>query len=106
MVGLFEMPFEFDNVPLASLQIISPRPHHRSPLALYDHKYQDARCCIQATALRGQIDAKRVSVHSNWQLDKWREDAIHSKVNIAFMTCYVHSVAFAPVESKDIAVWC
>ena len=38
----FEMPFEFDNVPLASLQIISlfSPLGHLSPPALYNHKYQ------------------------------------------------------------------
>lgn len=49
MVWFFEMPFEFDNVPLASLQIISLTP----PLQLFTiANAKDALCCIQATALQ------------------------------------------------------
>lgn len=49
MVWFFEMPFEFDNVPLASLQIISLPP----PLQLFTiANAKDALCCIQATALQ------------------------------------------------------
>lgn len=51
MVWFFEMPFEFDNVPLASLQIISLTPP--SPLQLFTiANAKDALCCIQATALQ------------------------------------------------------
>lgn len=50
MVWFFEMPFEFDNVPLASLQIISLTP---PPLQLFTiANAKDALCCIQATALQ------------------------------------------------------
>lgn len=50
MVWFFEMPFEFDNVPLASLQIISLPP---PPLQLFTiANAKDALCCIQATALQ------------------------------------------------------
>lgn len=48
MVWFFEMPFEFDNVPLASLQIISLTPLQLFTIA----NAKDALCCIQATALQ------------------------------------------------------
>lgn len=48
MVWFFEMPFEFDNVPLASLQIISLTPPPLFTIA----NAKDALCCIQATALQ------------------------------------------------------
>ena len=53
MVWFFEMPFEFDNVPLASLQIIS-----LPPSAIFLPQFftitntKDALSCIQATALQ------------------------------------------------------
>lgn len=51
MVWFFEMPFEFDNVPLASLQIISLNPP--PPLQLFTiANAKDALCCIQATVLQ------------------------------------------------------
>lgn len=53
MVWFFEMPFEFDNVPLASLQIISLTPPSPPPLQLFTiANAKDALCCIQATALQ------------------------------------------------------
>lgn len=50
MVWFFEMPFEFDNVPLASLQIISLNPPPPQLFTIANAK--DALCCIQATALQ------------------------------------------------------
>lgn len=69
MVWFFEMPFEFDNVPLASLQIISLPPLAIFLLQLFTiTNTKDALSCIQATALQRKINCKRVSEHNNWQL--------------------------------------
>lgn len=67
MVWFFEMPFEFDNVPLASLQIISLTP---PPPALYNRKYQGRSLLYPGYSF---ANYKRVSEHSY----KTRRDAIH-----------------------------
>lgn len=69
MVWFFEMPFEFDNVPLASLQIISLTP----PPALYNRKYQGRSLLYPGYSF---ANCKRVSEHSY----KTRRDAIHEMI--------------------------
>ena len=50
MVWFFEMPFEFDNVPLASLQIIGPLPSTLLLLVFKTQNTKDTLFGIQATA--------------------------------------------------------
>lgn len=71
MVWFFEMPFEFDNVPLASLQIISPPPP--PPPALYNRKCQGRSLLYPGYSF---ANCKRVSEHSY----KTRRDAIHEMI--------------------------
>lgn len=66
MVWFFEMPFEFDNVPLASLQIIRLPPSTLLLSRFTITNTKDALFCIQATALEKKINGKRVSVQNNW----------------------------------------
>lgn len=71
MVWFFEMPFEFDNVPLASLQIISLTPP--PPPALYNRKCQGRSLLYPGYSF---ANCKRVSEHSY----KTRRDAIHEMI--------------------------
>jgi len=65
MVWFFEMPFESDNVPLASLQIISLPPSAIFLLWLFTITNTiDALCSIQATDSQRKINCKRVSEHT------------------------------------------
>lgn len=86
MVRFFEMPFEFDNVPLASLQIISLPPTAIFLLQLFTiTNTKDALSCIQATAPHSQRNCKRVSEHNNWQLYSSRmqgRDSFESKHHV------------------------